>query len=353
MMPARRPLRAASLLFTIAAALAAAPAQSPRAVTWTTRAMGTYFNVTLVTPDSAGSAALAARAQARFRRVDSLMTNWTQTSEVARINREGWPGPTTVEPEVARVIGEAMRTWEWSDHTYDITVEPLVRAWGFLGGHPHVPTAAAADSAWALVGAQHLAFDEGARALQFGRAGMKIDLGGIAKGYGVDAAARVLQDAGVTNALVNVSGNMLALGHSASGGAWRIGIRDPRDRMAYFAHLTLSGEGISTSGKYEQFVEADGRTYGHILDPRSGRPAEGLLSVTVVGPSALTCDAVDTPLFVLGLAEARRKAIADTSIAVVLVAPGRGVDTVWVESALRSRFVLEPEARGVFEVRTF
>jgi thiamine biosynthesis lipoprotein ApbE len=125
--------------------------------------------------------------------------------------------------------------------------------------------------------------------------------------------------------------------------------------MPYFARVDLfAGEAISTSGKYEQFVASGGRTFGHIMDPRTGVPAEGLISVTLVARSAFLCDAWDTPLFVLGGAGARRKAKERTDFAVILVEPGAdGIDTVWVESALRGRFALEPAARGLFRVEFF
>src|SRR5262245_18456699 len=147
---------------------------------------------------------------------------------------------------------------------------------------------------------------------------------------------------------------MRALGSAPNGGSWRIGIRDPRDRMPYFARLELRGQGISTSGKYEQFVAADGKTYGHILDPHTGRPADGLLSVTVVSREPMTCDGWDTGLFVLGLEGARRKARARDDIDVIVVAPGHdGVDTVWVEQTLKDRFSLLPTAATTFHVEFF
>jgi thiamine biosynthesis lipoprotein len=159
---------------------------------------------------------------------------------------------------------------------------------------------------------------------------------------------------GVQDALVDLTGNMFALGHPANAPAWRIGVRDPRDRVPYFARISLSEEAISTSGKYEQFVTADGHVYGHIMDPRTGRPAEGLIAVTLVSKSAFTCDAWDTPLFVLGAARAKELAQAHPEFAAILVEPGEGdLDTVWVESALRERFVLEPSAAAFFRVRYF
>lgn len=326
-----------------------------RSVVYPTRTMGTYANVILVTADSVASLPLAKRAHVVLARVDSLMSNWTTTSEVARVNRVAATGPTVVQPEVAKVVDVSLRLWRESDGAFDITVEPLVRLWGFLGGPRRVPSEDEMRAAFLRVGAQRVHFDSQAGTIRFENDGVKIDLGGIAKGYAVDVASESLATAGVTNALVDLTGNMRALGSPAGADHWRIGIRDPRDRTPYFARLSLfGGQGVSTSGKYEQFVAQNGKTYGHILDPRTGRPAEGLISVTVVAANAFDADAWDTPLFVLGSAAARRKAKARDDIAVVLVAPGTsGVDTVWVESALKDRFVLEPSAARLFHIEFF
>jgi thiamine biosynthesis lipoprotein len=262
-------------------------------------------------------------------------------------------GPTTVHPEVAGVLHAALEVGRASGGAFDITVEPLVRAWGFLGGTPHVPDSATVRRAFAHVGARHVRFDPATRALAFDREGVRIDLGGIAKGCGVDAARRALEAQGIRDALVDLSGNMFALGRPAGAPAWRIGIRDPRDRAPYFARLALTGRAIATSGKYEQFVAASGRTYGHILDPRTGVPAEGLISVTVLAPDAMTADAWGTALFVLGPAAARRAALARDDLDAVLVAPGASVDTVFVERSLRQHFSLESNARARFHVVYF
>jgi len=332
---------------------AANPASPERSVPYPIHAMGTYVNVTLVTADSAASAADAAAAHRAVRLVDSLMSNWTSTSEVARINRVADSVTTTVQPLVGDVIARSLRVWRESGHTFDITVEPLVRAWGFIGGPRRVPTDAEQRAAWALVGAGDVAFDSAAGTIRFARRGMRIDLGGIAKGYAVDLAMRALRKRGVKNALVDASGNMMSLGHPPASEHWRIGLRDPRDRVPYFARLWLDGDAISTSAQYEQFVAKDGKRYGHILDPRTGQPARGLLAVTVVAPDATTSDAWDTPLYVLGLDAAKAKALERSDVAAVLVEPGEGRDTVWVESTLLPRFTLEPSAERWFVVRTF
>ncbi len=355
---ARRMVGAGLAVGMILAAWRAAPGRGApdgrRSVSYAMQTMGTRASVIIVTSDSSRSAPHARAAQAALARVDSLMSNWTATSEVARLNRQGYPGPTPVHPEVAAVLDASIRIWRESEGAFDVTVEPLVRLWGFLGGPRRVPTEPEARAAFRLVGTGMLDFDPSARSLRFERDGVRIDLGGIAKGYAVDVAAESLKVRGVTDALVDLSGNMLASGSPPGADRWRIGIRDPRDRVPYFARLLLTGEAVATSGKYEQFVAADGKTYGHILDPRSGRPAEGLISVTVVAPSAMLADAWGTALFVLGPERAKRKALERGDLAAVLVQPGAaGVDTVWVERSLKERFALEATARQLFRVEFF
>ena len=343
----------AGLAALLAIPVLAAAVAPERSVPYPIRAMGTYVNVTLVTSDSAASARDAAAAHQAIRLVDSLMSNWTTTSEVARINRVADSVTTRVQPLVGNVIARSLRVWRGSDHTFDITVEPLVRAWGFIGGPRRVPTDAEARAAWALVGAGDVKFDSAAGTIHFARRGMRIDLGGIAKGYAVDQAMAVLRARGVKNALVDASGNMMSLGTPPASEHWRIGLRDPRDRVPYFARMWLDGDAISTSANYEQFVAKDGKRYGHILDPRTGQPASGLLAVTVVAPDATTSDSWDTPLYVLGLEAAKAKALERNDVAAVLVEPGEGRDTVWVESVLKDRFALEPNAERWFVVRYF
>ena len=356
----RRSARTLARVATILPVLALLPAAAgrgadppPRSVAWSMRTMGTYANVTIVTADSAAAAPLAMLAQRTLARVDSLMSNWTTTSEVARLNREAGAATVRIQPEVARVLDRSLSTWRATGGAFDITVEPLVRLWGFLGGPRRVPSAAEIDSVLPRVGARHVQFDRSAGTLRYDRSDVRIDLGGIAKGYGVEAAADSFAAHGVRDALIDLSGNMHAFGHPPGAPYWRIGIRDPHDKLAYFARLALSNQSISTSGQYEQFIAADGRTYGHILDPQTGWPVQGLISVTVVAASAFDTDAWDTPLFVMGPARARALAKANDSFGAILVSPGAGVDTVWVEEALRDRFELIPEAQSRFVVRWF
>ena len=317
---------------------------SPRAVVFRTQTMGTWASLTLVTNDSASVAGLAYETLKVFHRVDSLMSNWTKVSEVARINRMAAPYEITVQPDVGDVIDFAQLVAKESDGAFDITIEPLVRLWGFLGGTPRVPTQNEIDATLERVGQDKIRFNPADRSIHFMRDGVAIDLGGIAKGYSVDRAAELLRNASVTDALIDLSGNMVALGSAAhrndSDNGWHLGIRDPSGDRPYLGRVVLHNAAIATSGDYEQFVDSDGKRYGHILDPRTGWSANGLTSVTVIADRATVADAWATALFVLGPEKGRRVAHERDDLAVILVEPGDdGRTTIWVEQELRALFV--------------
>ncbi len=329
-------------------------AAAPRAIVFRTQTMGTWASLTIVTADSAAVADLAYQSLVELHHVDSLMSNWTQTSDVARINRDAPARDVAVHPEVATVLELAERVTRASDGAMDITVEPLVRLWGFLGGPRRVPSQDEITKALRAVGPDKIRFDPARRTIRFTDPATRIDLGGIAKGYGVDQVADMLRRARATNALIDLSGNMVALGDAAGKQGWTVGIRDPSNRFPYLGTVTLHDEAISTSGSYEQFIDADGKRYGHIIDPRTGWPAQGLVSVTVVSKSATLCDAWDTGLFVLGSEKARAIAKAHDEFAIVVVEPrDDGGFVVWVEASLRDRFKVEAGAQSTIAVRTF
>jgi thiamine biosynthesis lipoprotein len=345
----------AFLALLITAMHAPACAQTPtRAVVFRTQTMGTWGSLTLVTSDSAAVADLAYETLKAFHRVDSLMSNWTDISEVARINREAGKKEITIHPEVATVLTHAQEVAGQSDGAFDVTVEPLVRLWGFLGGTPRVPKQEEITAVLERVGYGRLLFDADAQTLRFNREDLRIDLGGIAKGYGVDQAADILRRAEVTDALIDLSGNMVALGNAAAHDGWWVGIRDPSGEYPYLARLNLHNEAVATSGDYEQFVDADGKRHGHILDPRTGWSAQGLSSVTVVTYEATVADAWATALFVLGPEAARQIARERDDLAVILIEPRpNDKDIIWIEEPLRSRFEIRGELKAALTVRSF
>jgi len=341
-----------------AAAAAPAPAGKPSAAARTYAAMGTEVRFTIWTADVARAARAFDEAHAEIDRVERLMTDWDRPewgpSDVVRVNAAAGKQAVKVSDETLDVVEKSLEMSRRSEGAFDITFAAMRGLWKFDEDlDPKVPAPEEIARRRKLINWRDVAVDRKARTIKLRRAGMRMGLGGIAKGYAVDVAAESLPAHGVTDALVDLTGNMVAMGHPAGTTTWRIGIRDPRDRLPYFARVELSGHGISTSGKYEQFVAANGKTYGHIMDPRTGRPAEGLLSVTLVTPSGLDSDSWDTPMFVLGARKARRLAQRRSDLEAVLVIPGASIDTVWVESSLRDRFTLEPAAQSMFRVIFF
>jgi len=351
------------LVFTaMVAAMVCAPlarAESrPRTITFQTRTMGTTAALTLVTRDSAAVADLAYDALINLHHTDSLLTNWTKTSEVARVNRLAGVQTVTLAPEINDVLTVAAEVGRASGGLFDVTVEPLVRVWGFLGGEPKVPAQDVIDRALAPVGWQQLQFDPQLATLRFKHPQTRIDLGGVAKGYGVDRVAALLRQAGVTNALIDLSGNMVALGDAAGKTGWTIGIMDPAGRHDYLGRLVLHDEAVATSGNYFQYVmdpgQPDSRRYGHILDPRTGWPAAGMASATVIAAEATSADAWATALIVATPDEARRLAKAHVELRVVLVEPVTAASQViWVEEDLRADFVLRQDLPASITVRYF
>jgi thiamine biosynthesis lipoprotein len=321
-------------------------AAEPRAVTFKTRTMGTEASLVLVTPDSAAVADLAYRALLSLHHTDSLMTNWTETSETARINRLAGTTTVQMQPEVNRVLIAAGEVGRESGGAFDITVEPLVRLWGFLGGEPAVPTEEAIATALAPVGWQQLEHDAEAGTIRFSDPATRIDLGGVAKGYGVDRVGEILHEAGVTDALINLSGNMIALGAPPNRTSWTLRIMDPEKRHDYLGRISLHNQAVATSGNDFQYVmnegQRDSRRYGHILDPRTGWPADGMASATVIAPDATTADAWATAFVVMETWRARSIARDHDELHVVLVEQAAGnLQMIWVEEILRENFVLK------------
>jgi len=356
--PTRHTLFMMAVLLLVVGVARTEEVPAPRPVLFQTRTMGTVGSVTLVTADSAAVADLAYAALVSFHHTDSLMTNWTDISETARINRLAGIRTVTLEPEVNRVLTLAGQVGALSGGAFDLTVEPLVRLWGFLEGQPQVPTQAEITAALAPVGWDQVEHDGKAGTLRFRHPDTRIDLGGIAKGHGVDQVRDILLTAGVTNALVDLSGNMVALGDATGSSGWTLGIMDPEKKHDYLGSIVLRNEAVATSGNYMQYVmnagTADSRKFGHILDPTTGWPADGMASATVVAADAAVADAWATAFIVLNPERARRLAREHDELQVILIAPVvDGTQVIWVEEALREKFALKEGLTETVAVRYF
>jgi thiamine biosynthesis lipoprotein len=277
--------------------------------------------------EDAEQAALAAFRE--MYRIESVMSNWKASSEVSRLNAQSLGMPVAVSRELFSLIDSSFYYSGKTFGAFDVTVRPLVTLWGFEGGSAtRLPTDEEIREAAARVGYGNVALDSLASTITL-PPGTEIDLAGIAKGYALDRCMAVLRERGVTDAFVNLGGNILAMGSAPGRNGWPIGIRDPRGGATTVGTIMLRNEAVSTSGNYENFVEIEGKRYGHIIDPRTGRPVDAELSVTVVAPTALESDALSTGLFVLG-PERSKDAVASLKGVAALLAVPRGEEIGYI-----------------------
>ncbi|GAB4389991.1 MAG: FAD:protein FMN transferase [Thermodesulfovibrionales bacterium] len=262
-----------------------------------------YTRVTITVAEKSPEKAEAAMDAAfeEIKRLEDLLSFWTSDSEIAAINRNAGIGPVKVSPETLEIIRESLFISEKTAGAFDPTIGPVIRLWDFR--NETVPEASTLRETVGQVDYREMKVDTAASTAFLARKGMSFDTGGIAKGYAADRAVEVLKSAGIKSGLVAVAGDIRAFGSRPGGEPWRIGIRDPRpqDEDGYLmATIELRDEAVSTSGDYERFFIKDGVRYHHLLDPRTGYPAEGCRSVTVIAPKAVYTDGFSTGVFVLG-----------------------------------------------------
>jgi thiamine biosynthesis lipoprotein len=260
--------------------------------------MGTYAEIQIFGPVSAkrARAALIA-ARAELHAVDRLMAVQRPHSDVSRLNCEGARHPVRVDVRVIEVLTSAMAMHALTAGAFDVTVLPVVRAWGFIDGHPRAPDAGVRH---AIAGTQTLRIDPGKQTVAFTDTSTQVDLGGIAKGYALDRVRDALRRHDIHSAFLDLGGSIATLGRPPDGPHWRIGVKHPRRAGEILGVITMDDAAVSTSGDAEQFVIRDGRRFGHIIDPRTGNPASALASATVIASSATAADALSTAAVVLG-----------------------------------------------------
>ncbi len=259
--------------------------------------MGTRITVEVFHPDDSVAQRGIDAVMAEMRRIDAAMSPFIDDSELSRVNREAAAGPVKISRELFDLLSRALHFSVLTHGAFDITFASA----GFLYDyrrHVH-PETGSLKQAVASIDYRNLALDARRQTVRFSKPGVKIDLGGIAKGHAVDRSIALLQRMGIQNALVTAGGDTRVIG-ARRGRPWRIGVRDPRRRDALVAMIPLQDVAVSTSGDYERFFEENGVRYHHIIDPATGDSARELRSVTIIGPDATTTDALSTSVFVLG-----------------------------------------------------
>ena len=265
-------------------------------------AMGTAFSVALYGFDRVKMETAADAALEEARRLDEMLSNYRSESEWSQVNRQAAEKPVKVSAELFGLLAEAVEYSRQSQGAFDITVGPLMKVWGFYRGSGHLPHRAEVAAALTRVGYRHVHLDAQAGTVWFDRPGVELDPGGIGKGYAVDRMVEVLKRYGVETALVAGSDSSIyAMGAPpAEPRGWPVEIQDPGDPLRTAAEVFLRDESLSTSGSSEKFFRAAGRTYAHIMDPRTGYPARGCVAVSVIAPRAIDSEVWAKPYFVNG-----------------------------------------------------
>ena len=284
--------RLAALCLFLLLLAGCAPAQPQPRLESTFFAMDTVMELRLY---AGGDGALLDGAEEQVRELEALLSVTDEDSEIYALNRDG---TAELSPDTAELLRRGLLLCGRTDGVLDISIYPVLRLWGFTTGEYSVPGQEAVAALLPLVDYRRVGLD-GTRA--FLSPGMEIDLGSVAKGYAGEELAAYLKENGVTSALLDLGGNIQAVGARPDGSPWRIGVRSPEGEGS-IGVVEVTDQAVVTSGGYERFFEENGVRYWHILDPKTGAPAKsGLASVTVVGDSGLVCDGLSTALFVMGL----------------------------------------------------
>ncbi len=284
---------------TLQAQAGAAPHAPARLYTFSHPAMATTFTLYLYSADVGRASAVSEEVFEEIDRVEQLLSNYRESSELSRINREAAESPVTADPEMMSFLAEAEHWSRASDGAFDITVGRLMKAWGFFLHGGAVPSPAALEAIRAVTGWRKVELDPALRTVRFTAAGVELDPGGIGKGFAVDAAVRILRADGVRAALLSAGTSTLyGLGAPPGRRGWRVVVPGPLPSRRMLSVATLRDESLSSADCTQKNFTADGHLYCHIMDPRTLRPVEGRVQVSIVHPSATASDALSNVLFV-------------------------------------------------------
>lgn len=307
------------------------------------RAMACQFQVFFNMGQYANATEAAMEALDEIEGLESQLSVFRLTSEISRINALATDGPIAVEPRLFELLEVALRLHDETAGAYDITSTPLWKAWGFARHEGKIPTAEELAAARQCVGCELVELDAERKTVRLLQPGVELNLGSIGKGYALDRAAEVLAAAGIGDFLFHggqssilARGSQLTDGQSADAEnpqGWTVGIRHPLRKNVRLAEVRLRNRALGTSGTENQFFRHQGRRYGHILDPRTGWPADQLLSATVMAPSAALADALSTAFFVMGAEAALDYCQTRPDIATVLLQPVRGAKGYGIRTA--------------------
>ncbi len=339
------------ILFFVALGIFLCMTLFPRPSSFTPSSVQFYALGTFIRLQAWGAEAPEAlkAAETSIREVEKRFSRYRASSEVALLSGSSGEGEKPFSAESLFVLSEALRYAELTKGAFDPTIGPLTKLWSIGTPEERLPSPETIEKARNLVDYRDFRIFPDRGTALLARKGQALDLGGIAKGYAGDKARKVLEEHGISRALLDMGGNIVTLGTKPGGAPWKIGIQNPLEpRGNYLGILSLSEASVVTSGNYERYFEKDGKRYHHILDPRTGYPAsQNLLSVTVMSESSLSGDALSTGLYVLGLERGLELAESLEGVEALFVTSDR---RVLGTSGMASCFTLT-EGSFSFEIR--
>jgi FAD:protein FMN transferase len=274
--------------------------QADTIVKRTTKLMGSRFDITLVAADSAQANTYIDVAVGEITRIEKLISSWDAHSQTSEINKNAGIKPVKVDSELIGLIERSIAISRLTDGAFDISYASMDKIWKFDGSMTSMPSEQSIKASVAKIGYRNIVIDKANGTVFLKMEGMKIGFGAIGKGYAADKAKDLLIKKGVKAGIINASGDMNTWGKQPNGDEWKVAITNPMDKNKAFALLPITNGAVVTSGDYEKFVTFNGIRYAHIIDPRTGYPSTGIISVTVFAPKAELADALATSVFVMG-----------------------------------------------------
>ncbi len=312
--------------------------------------MGTFSRVVVIAKSQRAAQRCLEAAFEVQNRIESLMSDFRDDSELSKVNRLAAQGPVPVSEMTFEVLQQAVRFSRLSGGAFDVTVGPLVDLWRKAGETDVPPAPEALAEARGKVGSDKLILDEKNRTVRFAAEGMRVDLGGIGKGYAVDKAVEAMRKCGALGGMVDLGGNIRCFGQPPQGQEhWRIGLQDPNVAPDEFGGtkpllvLALTNESVATSGDYRRFVKVQGQKQSHIIDTASGKGANKLVSDTIIAPDATTADALSTAVNVLGPQAGLALVERLPATAAILIPAGKDAQPIFSRGA-KAYILPSPEA---------
>ena len=262
--------------------------------------MGSRFDITVIATDSVAANKHIDTAITEIKRIEKLISSWDANSQTSEINRNAGIKPVKVDAELFQLIERSIGISKLTDGAFDISYASMDNIWKFDGSMKQMPSSAEITASVEKVGFQNIILNKENSTVFLKLKGMKIGFGAIGKGYAADKAKDLLISKGVLSGIINASGDMNTWGKQPNGKEWKVAITNPMDKNKVFAFLPISNGAVVTSGNYEKYVKFNAKQFSHIIDPRTGYPSSGIISVTVFAPKAELADALATSVFVMG-----------------------------------------------------